>query len=169
MIFLQLALSPEHWAPIYHWRFINNFIVSLRLRSCRWACVCVYVGSKQGTKQREERVSKLYQLWPLLRNLISSLTIAIHNIFNFKQRRMRNDEHREQWRRAKSHGQGFIDSPLLFLNISSSIRLLMVRFFSCVIFAHRIISGWLLFVIPSCSFDLIAVVAIRSESVHSSS
>lgn len=41
--------------------------------------------------------------------------------------------------------------PLLFFNISTSIRLLMVGFlFSCVIFAQRIISGWLLFFFLHC-------------------
>lgn len=86
------------------------------------------------------------------RNLISSLTI--HNIFNFKKNKTTRGEHREQRRRAESHGQGRSrDTPsdgrgLLQPLPSSHFQFNQnldrsVGFFSCVIFAHRITSGWL--------------------------
>lgn len=136
-------------------------------------------------RRRRQSSKRAYQncisfdLYFVSRNLISSLTI--HNIFfDFKRSASRGGWRRgkdgEQWRRAESHGASKLAMPLLFFNISTSIRLLMVWFlFSCVIFAQRITSGWLFssfFPASRCSFHLIGRLPsfiFCYDSVHSSS
>lgn len=115
--------------------------------------------SKKKTRAYQNCISFDLSLatWFLLRPTIHNTSQPQSRLRAEKQQRC---EHREQRRRAKSHGQGRLHNAIrrsTLLNISSPIWLLMVRvFFSCVISAHRIISGWLLFII------LLALRALRS-------